>query len=353
MKKNIELKNLNSPNFSTRDTTIDLNDINSQLRDALTALETSHCELDCSRSKKYKIFKFLSFCTSLQSLKISQKALSYLIDKNELEALGITIFEFVCISLIENKTLKSLNFDNIYIGKEGSKLLAKALKHNTTLQSLSLERNSIGNEGAIKLADALKHNTTLHSLYLELNYVENEGKKAFLEALKVNTSLRSLKLTFMNDTTYENDIKALLDRNNTSKIKLFNQLKNLYKKCELDYGILEQKLCDITGCKDFGGSLDKLVSSKEVSNKFYKDAILTFFLETKSDIFASLGKPGGSVIDLGQLFKINLESYSPKAPVKKEEQKSYDQYCAPKDPGDFNYNIEVAGTVFDCCIPGG
>eukprot|EP00943_MAST-04B_sp_MAST-4B-sp1_P003124 g3124.t1 len=94
-----------------------------------------------------------------------------------------------------------LGLGNCYIGDEGAKELAEALKVNTSLKEISLSSNNIGAEGGKELAEALKElaealkvNTSLEKIDLRNNTIGDEGAKYVAEALKVTTSLKEIYL---------------------------------------------------------------------------------------------------------------------------------------------------------------
>ena len=74
--------------------------------------------------------------------------------------------------------------DNRWIGVEGSKAIAEALKVNPVLTTLFLTENQIGAEGAKAIAEALKVNAVLTKLDLVLNNLGEAGKKAVRDAVK-------------------------------------------------------------------------------------------------------------------------------------------------------------------------
>ena len=52
----------------------------------------------------------------------------------------------------------------LYIGENGGKAIAEALKVNTTVTSINLEWNEIGDDGAEAIEEALWVNTTVTSI---------------------------------------------------------------------------------------------------------------------------------------------------------------------------------------------
>ena len=97
-------------------------------------------------------------------------------------------------ALKTNKALTSLNIHSNSIKADGARALAQALKTNKALTSLILRNNLIGADGARALAEVLKSDSALTSLDLEVNSIGNEGARALAEALKSNGALASLDL---------------------------------------------------------------------------------------------------------------------------------------------------------------
>jgi Ran GTPase-activating protein (RanGAP) involved in mRNA processing and transport len=93
-----------------------------------------------------------------------------------------------------NAVLTKLRLDWNNIGAEGAITIAEALKVNVVLTTLRLDGNEIGAEGAIAIAEALKVNAVLTTLRLDGNEIGAEGAKVIAEALKVNAVLTKLDL---------------------------------------------------------------------------------------------------------------------------------------------------------------
>ncbi|KAL0229099.1 hypothetical protein GEMRC1_013719 [Eukaryota sp. GEM-RC1] len=60
---------------------------------------------------------------------------------------------------------------------------------SSSITMLDLRCNFIGSEGARLLAEALKANSTITHIYLEDNSIGPEGTRALAEALKVNSTV--------------------------------------------------------------------------------------------------------------------------------------------------------------------
>jgi hypothetical protein len=54
--------------------------------------------------------------------------------------------------------------------------------------------NYIGEQGARYLAEALKENSTLQKIYLECNHIESQGAKWIVHVIEVNSALLTINL---------------------------------------------------------------------------------------------------------------------------------------------------------------
>lgn len=113
---------------------------------------------------------------------------------------------------LNNPPIKYLHMSFVYLGDEGTRDLAEALKVNHTVEELHLYQCGIGDDGAKALAEALKFNNHLRELNLgvatriaegnhqtlpnieDFNHIGDVGAEAFLEVRKVNKTLRKLNL---------------------------------------------------------------------------------------------------------------------------------------------------------------
>lgn len=91
--------------------------------------------------------------------------------------------------LIDNTTIKTLNFGREKISTKGLKSIITIFSKNITLKNLYLDFNNIGDQGAILIANLLWNNNSLSRLYLDNNKIEQEGAKSLANALVKNTSL--------------------------------------------------------------------------------------------------------------------------------------------------------------------
>jgi Ran GTPase-activating protein (RanGAP) involved in mRNA processing and transport len=126
------------------------------------------------------------------------------------EALGII---WVCLArntLLQDKTLTSLDLKDRHIGFKAVNSLA-ALITETTLKNLDLTGNSIGNKGAKTLAKVLTKNTTLTHLGLCHNRIDHKGVVALAKALKTNTSLTQLDLSCNHVGSHDLYIASVVD----------------------------------------------------------------------------------------------------------------------------------------------
>jgi WD40 repeat protein/Ran GTPase-activating protein (RanGAP) involved in mRNA processing and transport len=112
------------------------------------------------------------------------------------------------LTSVEAKQLAQALFNNIsltelillnpgghfFIGDEGARALAEALKTNKTLKVLRLGSNRIGSAGAIALAKMLEANNSIELLDLHWNDIGDAGAKALAQVLRSHPKLTTLEV---------------------------------------------------------------------------------------------------------------------------------------------------------------
>ena len=111
-------------------------------------------------------------------------------DNNSLKASGITV---IAKSLKEISTLKILSFHNNHITEEGADGIASIIVSNCGLTDLYLGKNNL-KEGALKLAKALKHISTLRLLDFNDNSIPTVVAGELASAILCNNCLEQLRL---------------------------------------------------------------------------------------------------------------------------------------------------------------
>jgi Ran GTPase-activating protein (RanGAP) involved in mRNA processing and transport len=94
--------------------------------------------------------------------------------------------------------ITSLDVNNNNLGKEGTKLLAEALKGNQIMTELDLSSNSMtsgGMSGLVALADAIRNMEALSKLNLATNVINEDGAKLLAPAISNMMALNSLNLS--------------------------------------------------------------------------------------------------------------------------------------------------------------
>jgi Ran GTPase-activating protein (RanGAP) involved in mRNA processing and transport len=134
--------------------------------------------------------------------------------------------------LRHNSSVTRLDLSGLYIGAEGAKAVAEAIKLNSTLHTINLWYNSIGDEGAKAVAEALKVNSTLQTIDLVGNSIGDEGAKAVAEALTLNSTLQTIGL----GKNIGEDLKA----------QIAETLREIRARKEMNYRKL---ICAFTACQ--------------------------------------------------------------------------------------------------------
>nr|XP_033809167.1 leucine-rich repeat-containing protein 74A [Geotrypetes seraphini] len=101
----------------------------------------------------------------------------------------------ICIALVSNAFITSLNLDDNWILAEGVADLAEMLKENCFIQELNLSGNHLEEAGARIVSKLLKKNVSLNSLQLSGNNFKENSCKALAAAMTVNYSIEELDLS--------------------------------------------------------------------------------------------------------------------------------------------------------------
>jgi hypothetical protein len=132
----------------------------------------------------------------------------------------------------QNTTLQSINLDWCEITDVGCDYLCAALRYHPSMTSITLNTNKIRIAGARALADLLCHNTRLITLEvgcgqgdIEGNYIGDEGCKQIAEALKRNTSLTHLALK-RNDITIDGFMELMAGVKNNIGLRVLDVSSN-------------------------------------------------------------------------------------------------------------------------------
>ena len=91
--------------------------------------------------------------------------------------------------------LVKLYLNSKYIGVDGAKVIADALKDNSNLKIFNLIGSKIEDDGVKAIADALRINHCLETLNVSRNMIGDDGAKMIIDSLKVNHSLKALNLS--------------------------------------------------------------------------------------------------------------------------------------------------------------
>ena len=121
--------------------------------------------------------------------------------------LGVDGAKALAEAIKDNKTITKIDISCNDIKDEGSIAIAQALQTNKTITEIKLSNNNIGVRGAEAIADALKINKIIKVLYLTNNNIQDAGAKAFAETLRNNKTLVLLCLTQNN--IGNNGVKSL------------------------------------------------------------------------------------------------------------------------------------------------
>jgi len=222
-----EIIALNNYNKIQKNENKNLNDLNGELKNFENKFEKG----------EYKFLKSIDYYLDSLIIEIKNKNL----DKEKIEE--------ICLGIKYNKNLKELYIKNCKLGNNlyHLKLLMTAIKENNTIEILDLSYNNLGqdinnneeiadlimNDMKIKdlrldnnnlgskiqnlkiLSTAIKENKYLKRLILTSNNLGGEHKKeninSLQDILKNNTRIKQIYFTNDNFSSYNDDIKPLLE----------------------------------------------------------------------------------------------------------------------------------------------
>lgn len=128
-------------------------------------------------------------------------------------------------ALIDIPNLTHLDFSFNYIGEEGAKDIAFALKSiSTNMTVLSLKENDIGDKGAEHIANAFEYMPNLIELDLSFNKISDGGAGYIADKLKLEL-LSKLETLYLNGNNFTDFGKASINTNNKRENLTINYSK--------------------------------------------------------------------------------------------------------------------------------
>ena len=101
---------------------------------------------------------------------------------------------FMCKSIKESATLKTIILHSCNITSRGAEDLSKVLVHNCSLKILDISHNPLEDQGISYIAEALKQNTHLKELWIGDCGMTDKAATSVASALSVNYSLNMLHM---------------------------------------------------------------------------------------------------------------------------------------------------------------
>ncbi|XP_074655850.1 uncharacterized protein LOC141909333 [Tubulanus polymorphus] len=145
------------------------------------------CKMYEGACKRYGVVPSSHFIKQINRKKTEMRLVDMAIEVNELKAM--------CIPLLNNTHVTSLDISGNSFGKRGLNQLVDMLKENVFIVYLNLSNNDLGSYGARAVNDLLTTNQRLKSINVSGNKFCEEDAKAFAAILKQNVTLRSLNLS--------------------------------------------------------------------------------------------------------------------------------------------------------------
>ena len=166
----------------------------------------------------------LQYNAGLESLK-----LSWILD--------CRVSNIFMFGLIQNKSVSSLELDNVQLDVEGGRTLRDVMRENTTLRKIEITFSIDSIDVAQPLAEGLQYNTGLHTL--SLHRIHTSGvMKILIEGLSCNNTIQTLVLS--NNSMNIEDYRLL----NNSILKKNQTLNNIFIRIRDYHDHLAEELSD-------------------------------------------------------------------------------------------------------------
>ncbi|XP_064605979.1 leucine-rich repeat-containing protein 74A-like [Liolophura sinensis] len=120
----------------------------------------------------------------------------------------------ICIPLVINMKITTLDLSHNHLGRKGVEYVRKMMIENDTITTLDISFNNLGKDGAREIAYMLKYNSSLRHLNLAGNDFTDDEAPLLLHAIEENVQLRSVNLSYNNFFEMSGEsFKSLLTEN--------------------------------------------------------------------------------------------------------------------------------------------
>ncbi|WAQ97930.1 LR74A-like protein [Mya arenaria] len=164
---------------------------------------------DDSDEEKYRrtnTDSYLNACRMLGQVPVNYVA-RHINDKNMVmksHPLGPPGTRAVCIALVNNRFVESIDFEDNDLGADGAVSVAEMLRDNDVitevfnphLRVLNVSHNRLSEHGAIDIGRAIAINDTLQELDLSWNHIRGHGATAVSIGLQRNVALKKINLSW-------------------------------------------------------------------------------------------------------------------------------------------------------------
>ncbi|XP_064637927.1 leucine-rich repeat-containing protein 74B-like [Lineus longissimus] len=192
-------------------------------------------------------------------------------------SLGIQGIKPLCIALVSNVYVTSLDLEGNDLGAKGAAAVADVLSENLFILDLNLAENKIGTEGARCLTKVLRSNHTLCKLNLSGNDFGESDAKYFAKLLSSNTNVKELCLSHnaFRETGGE-ELGGAIAKNATLKVLdlSWNHLRlkgavSICKALEKNKGLSVLNLAwngfGLIGCQEMATAMEKNKTLEELN----------------------------------------------------------------------------------------
>ncbi|XP_052792938.1 leucine-rich repeat-containing protein 74B-like isoform X2 [Mya arenaria] len=155
---------------------------------------------DDSDEEKYRrtnTDSYLNACRMLGQVPVNYVA-RHINDKNMVmksHPLGPPGTRAVCIALVNNRFVESIDFEDNDLGADGAVSVAEMLRDNDVITEVRIAENLIGSRGAHAFTELLKDGKHLHTLDITGSGLEDSDSKYVADMIEFNPHLRVLNVS--------------------------------------------------------------------------------------------------------------------------------------------------------------
>ncbi|XP_052282599.1 leucine-rich repeat-containing protein 74B-like isoform X1 [Dreissena polymorpha] len=101
----------------------------------------------------------------------------------------------VCIALVNNRSVESIDFEDNDLGTDGAVSVAEMLRENNVITEVKISENLIGSRGAFAFTELLKDGKLLHTLNISGSGLEDSDGKFIADMIEFSSHLKVLNVS--------------------------------------------------------------------------------------------------------------------------------------------------------------